>query len=310
MQSILVIVLPVLVMLALGMLCKRKAFLSRSCIDGMKFLVVKIMLPIAVFHGLGTATYGPETWISVGVLFAVMAVTFGLGFLLRPLIGKPFGRHLPFIVSAYEGGMMAYPLYTSLMGTENLSVIAMIDISGLLFCFGIFCNVLTQMESQTKVRPVEVIVNALKNPAFVATVLGVIVGLAGGLDKLLATPVGPVYLAVKDMIVAAMSPMILMVVGYDFSLEKELLKPCLKSIGLRAVIQGIFAVVVIAILHALIGENTLLDVAVLVYMSAPGSFSVQTFLQEENAQKYVASCTSLYMIITIAVYVILAGLVH
>ena len=115
-------------------------------------------------------------------MFTVMALTFGLGFLLRPAIGKPYNKYLPFVVSVYEGGMIAYPLYTSLVGAENLSVIAMIDISGLLFCFGIFCNVLVQMEEQTKVSVGNVVVNALKNPAFIATVLGVIVGLTGEPD--------------------------------------------------------------------------------------------------------------------------------
>ncbi|MDD6157765.1 MAG: permease [Lachnospiraceae bacterium] len=308
MLEILETVLPVLVMLGLGMVCKKKVFLSRSCMDGMKFLVVKVMLPIAVFHGLATAEYGSYTVISVGIMFTVMALTFGLGFLLRPVIGKPYNKYLPFVVSVYEGGMIAYPLYTSLVGVENLSVIAMIDISGLLFCFGIFCNVLVQMEEQTKVSVRNVVVNALKNPAFIATVLGVIVGLTGVVNRMLMSPVGPVYMNVKDMLVAAMSPMILMVVGYDFELSKELLKPCLKSIGLRAITQGVFAVAVIFLLHRIVGENTLLDVAIITYMSAPGSFSVQTFLKDENAQKYIASCNSLYMIITIAVYTILAGI--
>ena len=42
-----------------------------------------------------------------------------------------YRKYLPFMVSVYEGGSMAYPLYTSLCGAENLSQIAVLDIAGL-----------------------------------------------------------------------------------------------------------------------------------------------------------------------------------
>lgn len=309
MWDVLETVLPVLVMLGLGMVFKKKNLLSRGCIDGLKFLVVKIMLPIAVFHGLATATYGGYTVISVGILFAVMLITFLLGFALRPLVEKPYSKYLPFVVSVYEGGMIAYPLYASLVGVENLSLMVMIDISGLLFCFGIFCNVLEQMESGKKADAKAILMTALKNPAFIATVLGVVVGLTGGVNALLASPAGGTYLAIKDILVAAMSPMILVVVGYEFELSRNSIKPCLKSILLRAVTQGIFAVLVILLLHLTVGQNQLLDIAIITYMSAPGSMSVVTFVKDEEAAKYLSSCTSLYMIITIIVYAVLASII-
>ena len=42
------------------------------------------------------------------------------------------------MVCVYEGGMMAYPLYTSLCGSEHLSQIAVLDIAGLLFGFSVY----------------------------------------------------------------------------------------------------------------------------------------------------------------------------
>ena len=52
---------------------------------------------------------------------------------MKRFMDEPYKKYLPFLVCIYEGGMMAYPLYTSLCGSENLSQIAVLDIAGLAF---------------------------------------------------------------------------------------------------------------------------------------------------------------------------------
>ena len=142
-MRILEIILPVLVMLVLGMACRKLKLLTKSGIDNMKLLVTNIMLPVAIFHALATADYSVETW--------KLVVSFGVGFLLKPLMNGEYRKYLPFMVSVYEGGLMAYPLYTSLCGQENLSQIAVLDIAGLLFGFSIYMGMLGQVENGEKI---------------------------------------------------------------------------------------------------------------------------------------------------------------
>ena len=123
-MKVLEIILPVLVMILLGMACKRLKLLDQNGINNMKLLVTQIMLPVAIFHALATADYNKETGILVGIMFVMLVVSFSIGFLLRPLMpAERYRKYLPFMVSVYEGGSMAYPLYTSLCGAENLSQI-------------------------------------------------------------------------------------------------------------------------------------------------------------------------------------------
>lgn len=49
-MEILEIILPVLVMVILGMACRKGKLLTQSGIDNMKILVTNIMLPVAIFH--------------------------------------------------------------------------------------------------------------------------------------------------------------------------------------------------------------------------------------------------------------------
>ena len=60
-------------------------------------------------------------------MFVMLVVSFGAGFLLKPLMNGEYCKYLPFMVSVYEGGLMAYPLYTSLCEQENLSQIAVLE---------------------------------------------------------------------------------------------------------------------------------------------------------------------------------------
>lgn len=102
-MRILEIILPVLVMLVLGMACRKLKLLTKSGIDNMKLLVTNIMLPVAIFHALATADYSVETWKLVGIMFVMLVVSFGVGFLLKPLMNGEYRKYLPFMVSVYEG---------------------------------------------------------------------------------------------------------------------------------------------------------------------------------------------------------------
>ena len=160
-----------------------------------------------------------------------------------------------------------------------------------------------------KVSVGEIIKNAFKAPAFLAVVIGITVGLSGLMNHLLDTPAGTVWINVKNMLTVAMSPMILLVVGYEAKLSKKLIGSCLKTILIRALMQAVFAVGVIALLRAIAGPNRLLEIAIIVYMSLPGPMSIQTFLKDEDAGNFIASSNSLYLFVTIVVYAILAGVV-
>ena len=127
-MDVLQIVMPVLVMIILGMLCRKWKILTGEGVANMKVLVTNVMLPVAIFHALATAEYNKETGILILIMLIMLIVSFSLGFVLKPFLKGKYQRYLPFMVSVYEGGLMAYPLYTSLCGSENLSHVAVLDI--------------------------------------------------------------------------------------------------------------------------------------------------------------------------------------
>lgn len=76
-------VIPVLLVIALGMVLRRRHWVSRTGIDDIKFLVSRILLPVAIFNALSTAEYSMRTWITVAVILVIEVATFGAGFLVN-----------------------------------------------------------------------------------------------------------------------------------------------------------------------------------------------------------------------------------
>ncbi len=309
-MKVIEIILPVLVMLALGMACRRKKLLTKEGIDNMKILVTNIMLPVAIFHALATADYSLKTGKLVGIMFVMLLLSFALGFVLKPFMEEKYRKYLPFMVSVYEGGLMAYPLYTSLCGQDNLSQIAVLDIAGLLFGFSIYMGMLGQVENGDNINAKELCLGALKTPAFIASLLGIVAGLSGAVVYLLDSPLGDSYLAVENILTSSITTIILIVVGYSMELTPELISPCLKTVFIRFLVQITMAMGVIFTVHQFIGKELLLDLAIISYMSSPATFSMQTFLKREDSSAYVSTSNSMYCIVSILVYVTLAAFVY
>lgn len=309
-MKVLEIILPVLVMIFLGMACRRLKLLDQHGINNMKVLVTQIMLPVAIFHALATAEYNKETGILVGIMFVMLVISFGIGFLLRPLMTERYRKYLPFMVSVYEGGSMAYPLYTSLCGAENLSQIAVLDIAGLLFGFSVYMGMLGQVENGDKIDGKKLFISALHTPAFIASVLGIIAGLTGVVQKILAGPFAGSYTSVENILTTSITSIILLVVGFSIEFERKLFGPCIKTIVLRILLQAAMIAGVLLAVHYIVGDHLLLNLAIISYMSSPATFSMQTFLKSEDGSAYVSTTNSLYCLVSILVYVIMAIVVY
>ena len=167
-------------------------------------------------------------------------------------------------------------------------------------------GLLEEMETGTKPSAQNLMRDAMRNPAFLASALGVIFGLLGIIKALMAGPFGEAYLASEQLLTAPMTAMILLVVGYSLKPELSSLKPCLQTILLRAVVQAGAIALTVAGLKYLMPGDDLLVLAAVIYMSAPATFSMQSFLKTKQGSAYAATVSSLYCFISIAVYAIAA----
>mgnify|MGYP000192454899 CR=1 FL=1 len=171
----------------------------------------------------------------------------------------------------------------------------------------IFANA---VENGEKINAKKLCMSAFHTPAFIASVLGILAGLSKVVICLINSPFGGAYLAVEGILPTSVTAIILMVVGYSMELTKELIRPCLKTILMRVLLQTLMAIGVLWAVHLWIGDNMLLNLAIISYMSAPATFSMQTFLKKEEGSAYVSTTNSMYCMVSILVYIILAAVVY
>ena len=173
-------------------------------------------------------------------MFVMLVVSFSIGFYSARLCRQSvYRKYLPFMVSVYEGGSMAYPLYTSLCGAENLSQIAVLDIAGLLFGFSVYMGMLGQVENGGKDRSGKTVFQCNTHTGVIASVLGIIAGLTGVVQKLLAGPFAGTYTSVENILTTSITSVILLVVGFSIEFDKKLLSPCIRTIVLRVLLQAV-----------------------------------------------------------------------
>lgn len=110
----------------------------------------------------------------------------------------------------------------------------------------------------------------------------------------------------ENILTTAITPIILIVVGYSMELAPELIRPCLKTILLRVLLQAVMIEGVLMAVKYLVGGSRLLNLAVITYMSSPATFSMQTFLRKKESSAYASTTNSLYCVVSILVYIALA----
>lgn len=219
-MNVLAIVLPVFCMLGLGMAANRFGWISRAGMDGIKLVATNIMLPVVLVDALGMAEYNKVTLLLLAVMLVQLFIATGAGYLLRPLVGGSQGRYLPFLTATFEGGMMAYPLYIALCGSEMLSNIAALDMANCIFTFTVYLALITAT-GKGRSGGGQLLSTVLRAPAMYGVVLGILLGVTGILPKIAGSRVGDVYSSLISMITTPVSALILLCVGYDLKLDRS-----------------------------------------------------------------------------------------
>lgn len=292
---------PVIVMLILGVVCRNTHILTAQGTAVIKKFIITVSLPATIFHAVATAEFGSDVWLVFLMMLAVCTISLLLGYLCKKAVKEPYRKYFPYIMTVYEGGMLAFPLYQNLCGESRLSNIAIIDMGVCVFSFGIYFSMLEMTDSGNPIRFKSMIRNAIKSPAFLALLFGLLFGLTGWMRAFLNHPVSEVYLNIKNILVAPLSAMILLCVGYDFRLERSRIGVCLKTVLIRFLIQSVMLASVLLLFYKRkMSSDLILGAAV--YLTVTPSFCLTSFVKNEEAGKYMATTISLYMILTLISY--------
>lgn len=300
--EVLRILLPVMLTLGIGMLCRKRRILSREGVDALKKTAVSIGLPAVLLHTFAAAEYSLATLVVPLMMFGVCILAWLLGKRIGPLLGLK-NRFVPFLTTGFEAGMLGYALYSLLYGTERMADFARIDLGQVLFVFTLY-KILLGREEADRPTARQLLREMALSPIILAIVCGVALGVSGAYQALQASGAGSVLDACTDFLAAPVSALILIAIGYDLVFDDIPWKEALLSVGLRLAIMILLAAGMLGIFRVLWPEADWSRAVWLMFLLPP-PYVLPVFSTDEKQRTYLSAVLSLSTVVTLAGFAVL-----
>ena len=298
-------VLPVLVMIALGRLCETKQIINDEQHAGLKAIVSDILLPVVLFQAFFTADYGKRMLLVFVLVFVGYGAALAAGYALRRFV-KPYDRFMPLLMTSAEGGMLGYALYALLCGADQTKTYALVDIGQTVFAYTVFLTALKAAGGE-KMTPKFIMKNIVTNKGCIGMLSGIVLGALGVYRAIDGTAAGEIVSSLLSFITAPTSALILIIMGYQLHVSKQLLRPVLTTMGLRLGVLAVVCAVVSGILFAVIPFDKGLLLALMLQYTLPAPFIIPLYADLGDDAEYVSTTLSLGTVLAVLLFFLLTA---
>ena len=298
-------VLPVLVMIALGRLCETRQIINDEQHAGLKAIVGDILLPVVLFQAFFTADYGKRMLLVFVLVFVGYGAALAAGYALRRFV-KPYDRFMPLLMTSAEGGMLGYALYALLCGADQTKTYAMVDIGQTVFAYTVFLTALKAAGGE-KMTPKFIMKNIVTNKGCIGMLSGIVLGALGVYRAIDGTTAGEIVSSLLSFITAPTSALILIIMGYQLHVSKQLLRPVLTTMGLRLGVLAVVCAAVSGILFAVIPFDKGLLLALMLQYTLPAPFIIPLYADLGDDAEYVSTTLSLGTVLAVLLFFLLAA---
>ena len=300
--SVIQTALPVLLALALGMLCRSRGFLTRDGVDTLKKVVVNLTLPFVLLEAFATAEYNAAALLLPLLMFGICCLALGLGFVMVKIF-RVKGRLIPFLFSGFEAGMLGYALFVLLFPGRSVSEFALPDIGQTLFVFTLYKILLS---GKTDIKAIGK--DMATTPILWAVAAGVLIGATGLYGKMQQWGVADILTASTGFLSAPTGMVILLTVGYDLVIREI---PWKKTAGLIAMRLVIMAVCygVATLLNRTVLSGMLFKGAMLLMVILPPPYVIPVFADEPEERVQIASALSALTLVTMILFAVCSAFV-
>lgn len=300
---VLEMVLPVIVMLFLGYLCRAKNLVTKEGLAGIKSVISNITLPVVLFKAFYTTDYSLRSVLGFVIIFTSCVLALLAGYALNRFVAQ--SKLMPYLLSGFEVGMLGYALYGLLAGTDKLSYMASVDLGQVLFVYTVYLTLLKNATGQ-KTDVKGILLSMIKNPAFQGVAIGIIVGITGLGGFISASPVGGIFSEIIEMITLPTAGMILIIVGYELSMRRDLIGPVVKTIAFRVAVMAVLLCISAFIMFSLLPFDKNLFMAMVLLFSLPAPFIIPLYADVESEGVYISTTLSMNTLVTIFIFILLS----
>lgn len=300
--AILQTALPVFLALGLGMLCRKRSFLSREGVDALKKVVLDITLPAVLLNAFASTRYTLQTLVLPVTMFLVCCLALALGHLIIRISGMK-SRLAPFLASGFEAGMLGYALFALLFPGESTSRFAILDLGQTLFVFTLYKVLLSGRKDLKAIGK-----DMLTSPILWAVFAGVLLGATGLYDAM--GSFRGILDSATSFVSAPTGMIILLTVGYDLVLRDIPWKKTAGLIAMRLLVMAVCLGVLLALNRFCFGNTVFVGAAVLMCLLPP-PYVIPVFADEPSERVQISSALSALTLVTMvlfALYSVILGI--
>ena len=296
-------VLPVLIALLLGMLCRKTGFLNRDGVDTLKKVVINLTLPAVLLSAFASAEYSASTWVLPAVVFGLCCLSLAMGMLVIKLF-RMKSRLAPFLAAGFEAGMLGYALFVLLFPDKSVSEFAILDIGQTLFVFTLYKILLSGKRDLRAIGK-----DMVTTPILWAVAAGVCIGATGLYSWMTKIGVGGVFDGITSFVSAPTGMVILLTVGYDL-VPREI--PWRKTGGLlamRLIIMAIIVALGVLLNRTLLG-GSIFEGALLLMCILPPPYVIPIFADEPSERVQISASLSAMTLMSMILFAVLSVVFH
>ena len=303
--SVLQVVVPIFSAILLGMIAKRKKWMSAEGIQGLQQFVMNIGLPCIVFNSCLTANVGAESLGTMALVLPFVAIATLWAFRARK---DKFPYHnFPQLFCAQETGMLGIPLFIVLFGSAHAYRLGILDLTQAICCYPTIA--ILSAKTGTNPTPKEILKKVLTSPFTVMSLLGLALNISG-IGRFLDTlGIGGIITESTGFLAQPVSALMIFSVGYNFALSsgnrKEVFRICIIHFVFYAV-MGLLVQLGLFLIPNVAPETRW---SILLYSLLPASYLAPSLGRTEEDLSISSSVCSVLTVATLIVFCIMAAVV-
>ena len=302
-MEVLQIVAPIFAAMALGALARRRQLLSEEGNAGLRQFVLNFGLPCVLFNSCLTASFGPESLLSMALVLPLLCLSALWAFRARR---KQLPYHnLPMLFSAQESGMLGIPLFATLFGAGEAYRVGILDMTQALLAIPVIA--VLAAPPMEKPSPAAIVGQVFRSPLLLMALLGLALNLTGAAAALDRAGALAILTAVTDFLAQPVSAVMLFSVGYNFSLGTGARQAVFRVAAIHFVLFGVFCLVIQSALCLVPSTDALTRWAVLLYCFLPGSFIAPGLGRTGEDAALASGVCSVLTVATLAVFCVMAA---
>ena len=305
--STLTVMAPIVGAVALGLISRKRNWLTEAENRGLQQYAIRIGLPCVVFNSCLTMELNSGALLSMAMILPILLI--GCLWSFRARGGKYPYHNLPLLFSAQETGMMGIPLFITLFGASEAYRMGVLDLTQAIIAYPVLAILTAPAgEDVSAGKMAKNLMNILKSPFLIMSLLGLFLNLCGARALLARIGLLGAVTGTAEFLSRPLTTVMLFSVGFTFSLSPENRSQILRlSLG-HFLVFGLYGLAVQGILLLIPSVDSLTRWVMALYFTLPASYLAAGLGKNSREGAIASGVSSITTLLSLISFCVIAGL--